>query len=108
MAVDQHAAETPYWKTTPLEQMSPSQWEALCDGCGKCCLVKLIDDVTDDLHYTDVACTLLDCQSCQCGDYPNRKAKVPDCVILTPEVLEDLIWMPSTCAYRLVKEGRDS
>lgn len=107
MPTDQHETETPYWKTTPLERMSPEQWEALCDGCGKCCLVKLIDDVTDELHYTDVACTLLDCHSCKCGDYPNRKAKVPDCVILTPNLLEDLIWMPATCAYRLVKEGKD-
>lgn len=101
------ADDAPFWKTVPLERMSAVQWESLCDGCGKCCLIKLIDDVTDELHYTDVACTLLDCESCRCGDYPNRKEKVPDCVILTPQVLDDLIWMPSTCAYRLVKEGKD-
>jgi uncharacterized cysteine cluster protein YcgN (CxxCxxCC family) len=107
MTAESDTSNLPYWKTTSLEQMSGEQWEALCDGCGKCCLVKLIDDVTDDLHYTDVACKLLDGQSCRCKDYSNRKAKVPDCVILTPKLLEDLVWMPSTCAYRLVKEGKD-
>lgn len=107
MSAGRDIGGAPYWKTTPLAEMSSAQWEALCDGCGKCCLVKLIDDVTDDLHYTDVACTLLDCETCRCKDYPNRKAKVADCVILTPDLLEDLVWMPSTCAYRLVKEGKD-
>ena len=79
----------------------------MCDGCGKCCLIKLIDDLTDDLHYTDVGCQLLDGHSCRCRDYPNRKAKVPDCVVLSPDVVANLSWMPSTCAYRLVHEGRD-
>lgn len=97
----------PFWKTVPLAEMTSEQWESLCDGCGKCCLVKLIDDVTDDLHYTDVACRLLDCQSCRCADYANRAKLVPDCVQLKPELLEELVWMPSTCAYRLVREGKD-
>ncbi len=96
-----------FWKTKTLRQMSPSEWEALCDGCGKCCLVKLIDDLTDDLHYTTVACKLLDCESCQCGDYENRKTLVEDCVILSPRLIEELNWMPSTCAYRLIHEGKD-
>ena len=87
--------------------MSPSEWEALCDGCGKCCLVKLIDDLTDDLHYTTVACKLLDCESCRCGDYENRKSLVEDCVILSPRLIEELHWMQSTCAYRLIYEGKD-
>lgn len=87
--------------------MTPGEWESLCDGCGKCCLVKLIDDLTDDLHYTEVACRLLDCDSCRCKDYPNRKALVPDCVVLSPAVVADIHWMPSTCAYRLVHEGKD-
>ena len=87
--------------------MSSSEWEALCDGCGKCCLVKLIDDLTDDLHYTTVACKLLDCESCQCGDYENRKSLVEDCEILSPRLIEELHWMPSTCAYRLIYEGKD-
>ena len=96
-----------FWKTKTLRQMSPSEWEALCDGCGKCCLVKLIDDLTDDLHYTTVACKLLDCESCRCGDYENRKTLVEDCVILSPRLIEELNWMPSTCAYRLIHEGKD-
>ena len=96
-----------FWKNKTLRQMSPSEWEALCDGCGKCCLVKLIDDLTDDLHYTTVACKLLDCESCQCGDYENRKSLVEDCVILSPRLIEELHWMPTTCAYRLIYEGKD-
>ena len=70
--------------------MSSKEWESLCDGCGKCCLVKLIDDLTDDLHFTTVARRLLDCTSCRCGDYENRKEIVPDCVVLSPRVVEDL------------------
>ena len=96
-----------FWKNKTLRQMSSSEWEALCDGCGKCCLVKLIDDLTDDLHYTTVACKLLDCESCQCGDYENRKSLVEACVILSPRLIEELHWMPSTCAYRLIYEGKD-
>ena len=96
-----------FWKNKTLRQMSPSEWEALCDGCGKCCLVKLIDDLTDDLHYTTVACKLLDCESCRCGDYENRKSLVEDCVILSPRLIEELQWMPTTCAYRLIYEGKD-
>ena len=96
-----------FWKNKTLRQMSPSEWEALCDGCGKCCLVKLIDDLTDDLHYTTVACKLLDCESCRCGDYENRKSLVEDCVILSPRLIEKLHWMPTTCAYRLIYEGKD-
>ena len=96
-----------FWKNKTLRQMSPLEWEALCDGCGKCCLIKLIDDLTDDLHYTTVACKLLDCESCQCGDYENRKSLVEDCVILSPRLIEELHWMPSTCAYRLIYEGKD-
>ena len=96
-----------FWKTKTLRQMSSSEWEALCDGCGKCCLIKLIDDLTDDLHYTTVACKLLDSDSCRCGDYNNRKKLVEDCVILSPRLVEELHWMPSTCAYRLIYEGKD-
>ena len=96
-----------FWKTKTLRQMSSSEWEALCDGCGKCCLIKLIDDLSDDLHYTTVACKLLDCDSCRCGDYKNRKKLVEDCVILSPRLVEELHWMPSTCAYRLIYEGKD-
>ena len=101
------ADQNAFWKNKTLMQMSSSEWEALCDGWGKCCLVKLIDDLTDDLHYTTVACKLLDCESCQCGDYENRKSLVEDCVILAPRLIEELHWMPSTCAYRQIYEGKD-
>src|SRR3712207_4715152 len=99
--------ETPFWRLKPLEAMSPEEWESLCDGCGRCCLVKLEDEDTAEILYTDVGCTLLDDQACRCRDYPNRQAKVPDCVRLTPEAVRSLSWLPDTCAYRLVAEGRD-
>lgn len=97
----------PFWKNKTLRQMTSSEWESLCDGCGKCCLVKLIDNVTDELHFTSVACRLLDCNSCRCGDYKNRKDIVSDCVSLSPRLVKELQWMPSTCAYRLISEGKD-
>lgn len=96
-----------YWQKKGLAQMSSAEWEALCDGCGKCCLVKLEDDDTGDIYYTDVGCTLLDGESCQCRDYPNRQSIVPDCVKLTPELVATLKWLPSTCAYKLLSEGKD-
>ncbi|WP_341989949.1 YcgN family cysteine cluster protein [Azorhizobium sp. AG788] len=99
--------DTPFWRTTPLALMSSEQWESLCDGCGRCCLVKLEDEDTGQVAYTDVACRLLDGQSCRCTDYPNRQEKVPDCVRLTPEAVHDLAWLPPTCAYRLLDEGKD-
>jgi uncharacterized cysteine cluster protein YcgN (CxxCxxCC family) len=99
--------DAPYWKTTPLAAMTDAQWEALCDGCGRCCLVKLEDEDTGEVHFTDVGCVLLDGQSCRCKDYPGRQSKVPDCVKLTPREVNELGWLPPTCAYRLVAQGRD-
>lgn len=96
----------PFWRKT-LETMSPTEWESLCDGCGRCCLVKLEDEDTRDTHYTDIACQLLDAGTCRCSDYVNRQAKVPDCIRLTPETVRSIGWLPPTCAYRLVREGRD-
>ncbi len=96
-----------FWERKSLFEMTKGEWESLCDGCGKCCLVKLQDAETDDISYTDVACRLLDCDRCQCTDYPNRKKQVPDCVVLSPKVVDQLDWMPSTCAYRLLKEGKE-
>ena len=101
------AAELPFWRAKPLEAMSPEEWESLCDGCGRCCLVKLEDEDTGEIAYTDVGCTLLDGDSCRCRDYPDRQARVPDCVRLTPQTVRGLSWLPPTCAYRLVAEGRD-
>jgi uncharacterized cysteine cluster protein YcgN (CxxCxxCC family) len=97
----------PFWRTTPLEEMTPEQWESLCDGCGRCCLVKLEDEDTGQIHATDIACRLFDAGACRCHDYENRTAVVPDCVGLTPEQVRTLPWLPPTCAYRLVAEGQD-
>ncbi len=97
----------PFWRTTPLTDMTLDQWESLCDGCGKCCLHKLQDADTDEVFPTNVACRLLDLSTCRCTDYPNRKVKVPDCVQLSPETAGKLPWLPQTCAYRLLAEGQD-
>ena len=90
-----------------MAEMSPSEWESLCDNCGKCCCIRLEDDVTGDIYITDVACKLFDPATCKCTDYANRSQKVPDCVTLTKDNVAQLKWMPRTCAYRLVSEGKD-
>jgi uncharacterized cysteine cluster protein YcgN (CxxCxxCC family) len=95
-----------FWQTKTLAEMSETEWESLCDGCGKCCLIGLEDADTGEIYLTDVACKLLDIKLCRCSDYDNRKAKVPDCVKLTPANVAELGWLPKTCAYRLVHEGR--
>lgn len=103
----------PFWRTKTPAQMSEAEWESLCDGCGKCCCFRL--EEWDDLpgktygrvHTTDVACRLLDRATARCSDYSARKRHVPDCVKITPETAADLYWLPRTCAYRLVAQGRD-
>lgn len=95
-----------FWKTTPLNKMTRAQWESLCDGCGKCCVHKLEDEDTGELMATNVACRLLDRRTGQCKDYRNRKAHIPECVRLTPAMIPKLDWLPSTCAYLLVYEGK--
>ncbi|SER20210.1 hypothetical protein SAMN05216548_11317 [Faunimonas pinastri] len=99
--------EQGFWRTKTLEDMSPAEWESLCDGCGRCCLNKLEDWETGEIAWTDVACRLLDGQSCRCSDYHNRLEAIPDCVPLNPETVRSLTWLPPTCGYRLVAEGRD-
>lgn len=96
-----------FWRTTALEDLSRQQWEALCDGCGRCCLHKLRDTETDALSFTDVACRLLDTATARCTDYPNRKRHVPDCLRLTPAKVRRADWLPPTCAYVRVALGRD-
>jgi len=97
----------PFWKTKSLAQMSETEWESLCDGCGKCCLISIEDEDTGAIYLTDVACKLFDGTTCRCSDYENRTKKVRDCVRLTPQNVGDLSWMPKTCAYRLVHEGKE-
>ena len=94
-------SEPPFWKTKTLAQMNAEEWESLCDGCGRCCLHKLRDEDTDEISFTNVACRLLDLESCQCTKYAT------DCVRLTPQEVEQIDWLPPSCAYRLVAEGRD-
>ncbi len=101
------AAEAPYWRTRTLEDMTREEWEALCDGCARCCLLKLEDVDTGAIAYTDIACRLLDLGSCRCTRYRQRTRLVRECVDLTPGQVRSLDWLPSTCAYRLVAEGRD-
>lgn len=99
-------SEDRFWERTPLSLLDPEQWESLCDGCGKCCLEKLEDEDTRRIHYTNVACKLLDHQTCRCKDYDRRSRRVHDCVQLSPATVEDPYWLPATCAYRLVREGK--
>jgi len=95
-----------FWETVKLDRMRPAEWEALCDGCGKCCLNKLEDADTGEIAFTAVSCRLLDTESCQCGNYAIRKQLVPECVVLTPKTLPDIAyWLPRTCAYRRLHEG---
>ena len=96
-----------FWTRKPLRKMNDKEWEALCDGCGKCCLNKLEDDDTGDVALTNVACRLLDDATCRCAHYENRRQFVPDCISLTPDNLDTHVyWMPQTCASRLLFEGK--
>ena len=99
-------AEKPFWQTKSLEEMTAAEWESLCDGCGLCCLIRFEDEETGEVIPTRVACKLLDQHLCRCRDYVNRKAHVPDCIKLTPWNIDALAWMPPSCAYRRLHEGR--
>ncbi len=97
----------PFWEAKSLDEMTREEWESLCDGCAKCCLIKLEDADTGELAYTDVACRLLDLGECTCTDYPKRSIRIPDCLQVTPELARTADWLPSTCAYRLLAEGKE-
>jgi len=97
----------PFWKTKQLNEMTTDEWESLCDGCGRCCLLKLEDEDTEEILYTRLACRLLDIGSCRCKSYETRHEKVPDCVQLTAETAETLAWLPPSCAYRKIARGED-
>lgn len=96
-----------FWQTKTLEEMTPKEWESLCDGCGRCCLNKLEEEDTGAIHWTNVACSLLDDETCQCSDYQNRSTLVPDCIHLNAKIVRELTWLPATCAYQLLREGKD-
>jgi hypothetical protein len=100
------ADAAPFWETKALEAMSRTEWESLCDGCGQCCLVKVEDEDTADIYLTRLACRLLDIGSCRCCDYENRHASEPDCIVIAPENVAELSWLPESCAYRRLSEGR--
>jgi uncharacterized protein len=101
------AEAAPFWETKSLTDMSHAEWESLCDGCGLCCLLKIEDEDTGNVFLTRLSCKLLDVGSCRCSDYDNRKSHVPDCVVISPQTLGQYFWLPESCGYRRIAEGRD-
>jgi len=98
---------TRFWEEKALDEMTPAEWESLCDGCGRCCVLKLEDADTGEVHYTDIACRLFDDATCRCGNYALRRQLVTGCVVLSPENLPRVAdWLPRSCAYRRLHEGR--
>ncbi len=95
-----------FWENLSLDQLNEEEWEALCDGCGLCCLVKLEDEDTEQIYFTNLVCSLLDGETCRCSDYKNRYEKMPDCRSITMASLAEIEWLPPTCAYRLREQGK--
>ncbi len=100
-------APRPFWRVKTLEAMNAAEWESLCDGCGRCCTIKLEDEDTGEIEDTHLACRLLDRRAVRCRDYANRSAQVPGCLKLTPALAGSIAWLPETCAYRRVAQGQD-
>jgi hypothetical protein len=98
--------DRPFWETKTLDEMTDEEWESLCDGCGRCCLVKLEDEDTGFIVSTNIACHMFDDKTCRCKDYAYRFEKVPDCLNLSPKLVRELPWLPSSCAYKRIEEGR--
>ena len=99
--------EKEFWKNKKLSEFTREEWESLCDRCGKCCLVKLQNVDTNKIHYTNISCKLLCTKTANCTNYKNRKKIVKECVVLNQDNIEKLEWMPKTCSYRLINEGKD-
>jgi len=95
-----------FWENKQLTQMTDQEWESLCDGCARCCLLKLEDEDTSELFFTNVSCYLLDIEQCHCNDYKNRKFRVPECLQVQKMDISEYQWLPQTCAYRLLSEGK--
>jgi uncharacterized cysteine cluster protein YcgN (CxxCxxCC family) len=96
-----------FWREKSLTELTDPEWEALCDGCARCCMIKLEDEDTGEVHYTSLVCDLLDIERCRCTRYPARHELVPDCIEFSADLAATLAWLPSTCAYRRLAEGRD-
>lgn len=94
-----------FWKEKTLNEMSPDEWESLCDRCGKCCTLKLHDEISDDIYDTSMVCKLFNIKKCECNDYNNRMKYVKDCIKLSPSNINELEWLPETCAYKIISEG---
>jgi uncharacterized cysteine cluster protein YcgN (CxxCxxCC family) len=107
MARATSTTSVPFWRCTTLADMTASQWESLCDGCGKCCLHKIIDDDKTQIYHTAVACRYLDLKKCRCTVYPQRQQKQPDCMKVDASSVTHYNWLPDTCAYRLLAQGQD-
>ena len=99
--------EPEFWKKKPLEELTLEEWEALCDGCGKCCLFKLTEQGEDKVRFTNVTCRYMDLETCRCTDYDHRHENVPECLIVTPKLAREANWLPKTCAYRLLAHGEE-
>lgn len=95
-----------FWEDMDMDEFTREEWESVCDGCARCCVFKLRDEESGDILYTDVACALLDLETCRCSHYENRRTLVPECVVLTPGMRDEMRWLPETCAYRLLSEGK--
>ncbi len=105
--MENNPAEQPFWKTKTLAEMSPEEWESLCDGCARCCMIKFQDEETGKIYQTNVVCKLLDIYHCRCTNYPERSRLVQTCLVLDADLVQKLSWMPETCAYRRLANGQD-